>query len=253
MASVRSFVKRHPVASSLLVYTLEILLVLALILQPGLPSTLLYLGVLVLECLAAIGIVAALGWWKLAGLTYRPNLRSLAPYLALVPLAITLPALMVFAGAITDSLTIVIVVFSALMVGITEETLFRGVILQALLAKGVMRAALVSTAVFMAAHLINLLYGADLTYIGIQMAIAAFVGFSFAALKLKTGTIWPLILMHALIDTVSGLTTLTEWTPTVLGVLSLLGLELVGGAVYGAWLLRQRKESPARMVSKPAA
>jgi uncharacterized protein len=250
MASVRSFVKRHPVASSLSIYVLEVLLVLALIMQPSLPGTPLYLGVLVLECLAAIGIVAALGWWKLAGLTYRPNLRALVPYLSLIPMAITLPALMVFAGATTDSLTIIIVVFSALMIGITEETLFRGVILHALLPKGVLRAALVSTALFTAAHLINLIYGADLTYIGIQMAIAAFIGFWFAALKLKTGTILPLVLMHALIDTVSSLTNLTEWTPMVLGIVILIGLELVGSAVYGAWLLRSRRDSLARPVSK---
>lgn len=250
MASVRSFVKRHPVVSSLAVYVLEVLLVVALIMQPGLPQTPLYLGVLALECLAAVGIVGALGWWSVTGITSRPNMRSLVPYLSLIPMVVTLPALLVFAGPSTvDSLTIIIVVFSALMIGITEETLFRGVILQALLPSGVLRAALVSTALFTAAHLLNLMYGADLVSIGIQMAIAAFVGFWFAALKLRTGTILPIVLMHALIDIVSTLVNLTQLTPTVLGVLILLGLELIGAAIYGYRLLRAKKGAVAPLVS----
>lgn len=250
MAGVRSFVKRHPVESGLSIYVLEILLVAGLILWPGLPGTPLYLAVLFLECLAAIGVVAALGWWKLAGITYRPSLRSLAPYLSLIPLVITLPMLLVVAGMTTDTLTIIIVVGSSLLIGITEETLFRGVILRALLPNGVVRAALVSTALFTAAHLLNLMYGFNLTSLAIQMAIAAFVGFSFAALKLKTGTILPLIFVHALIDTVSSLTTLGQLTPAVLAVFILIGLELVGTAVYGYRLLRPRDAAVARATAE---
>ena len=88
----------------------------------------------------------------------------------------------------------------ACLVGFAEEAFFRGLMLRSLAVLGLWRAAIISSGVFGLMHLQNLLLGADLAGTLLQVLYAAAVGFSYAAVALRTGAIWPLIIIHALID-----------------------------------------------------
>jgi len=154
--------------------------------------------VLVLVSLALLLVLLAVfGWWSLAGFTRRSRWRQLRLYwlpivLLLVPFAggirpIPLPAL----G---------LLVVAYLATAIFEEGLWRGVMVGLLRPAGVWRAVLISSILFGAAHLANSALRGVSLLIAAQAFGAAVQGIGFAALRLRTNTVWPLILIHAAHD-----------------------------------------------------
>lgn len=91
----------------------------------------------------------------------------------------------------------------ALMVGFVEETAFRGLMLRALAPRGVWRAVVTTTVLFSLTHLMNIMAGEAGLQAGLQLLYSAAIGFAFAALALRSGVIWPLVVVHALIDFVA--------------------------------------------------
>jgi membrane protease YdiL (CAAX protease family) len=167
---------------------------------PELPPTLLeLLAELVLAGLA-IALLTAQRSWKNVGFRSFPRLKDLRLYW--VPL---FPVLPVGAAAIIGISRmpfeeILFFLVLACLVGFVEEVVFRGLILQALAPAGLWRAAILSSILFGMMHLLNLLFGADLVATLLQAAYATAMGFGFAAVTLRTGVLWPLIVIHALID-----------------------------------------------------
>jgi CAAX protease family protein len=107
---------------------------------------------------------------------------------------------------------IVLFCFLNLSIGFCEEVMGRGVVLSVMLRKwgttrrGIYRAALVSGALFGAAHIFNLVTGhlpllSNLT----QIVYSIFFGVFFAACFLRNNSIWPLIIMHTVLDFGGGL------------------------------------------------
>jgi len=204
--------------------------------------------------LAAIGIalVVRFGWQERTGFATGIRLRNL-PILvlpcivALLPLGdgvrVTEPsALLVFAGA-------------TLLVGLAEETFFRGLILSALLPAGTLRAVAVSSLFFAAPHLLNLIGGIwDPSFTAADMIAACGIGVTFAAIRLRTGSIFPCIGIHALVDFCSiialgGIEVHTQSFASLLAS-AFIGVLL---AAYGLFLLRHGAgmrtgagENPAR-------
>ncbi|MBN1579477.1 MAG: CPBP family intramembrane metalloprotease [Anaerolineae bacterium] len=99
-----------------------------------------------------------------------------------------------------------------LAIGFCEEVMGRGVVLLAMLGKwgrtrrGIYRAVIVSGLLFGIGHIFNLLTGrltplASLTQIGFSV----FFGVAFAACFLRNNAIWPVVIVHALIDIAGGL------------------------------------------------
>jgi hypothetical protein len=86
-----------------------------------------------------------------------------------------------------------------LVIGFAEETLFRGVIFEALRIRGSVVAVVGSSLLFAATHALNAL-GGDPIHVMVQIATALGVGVAFGALRIRMGTIVPLILVHAAID-----------------------------------------------------
>ncbi len=149
-----------------------------------------------------LGVLAArlltrLGWWRTAGFTRPIRSRDLLWFIPLLlPIGFSLAAGIEFKGlALTSTL-----LTSALLIGFTEEAIFRGLMLNALKARGPWTAATVTSVLFGLAHTLNLLSGKSGAEILIQVCYALAVGFCFAAIVLRTGMIWPLVLVHALID-----------------------------------------------------
>ena len=88
-----------------------------------------------------------------------------------------------------------------LIVGFAEETFFRGLILTTLLPTGAIRAVILSSLLFAAPHLLNIIGGLWDPAFTLVDSIAAFgLGITFAAIRLRTGSIWPVIGIHAFFD-----------------------------------------------------
>jgi membrane protease YdiL (CAAX protease family) len=99
--------------------------------------------------------------------------------------------------------------FSALCVGIREECIYRGVIQNVIAkkyansVKGVWITVLLSSLFFGLCHVSNLLAGMNPLAVLTQVINAAIVGLLVCAAYLRSGSIWAVILVHALTDTVS--------------------------------------------------
>ena len=86
------------------------------------------------------------------------------------------------------------------LIGFVEEVFFRGLILRAIAPLGLWRAAIISSVIFGVAHSLNILSGANPISTLLQIGYALAIGFAFVAVTLRTGVIWPLVIIHALID-----------------------------------------------------
>ncbi|MHA1192808.1 MAG: CPBP family glutamic-type intramembrane protease [Promethearchaeota archaeon] len=93
-----------------------------------------------------------------------------------------------------------------LIPGIWEEVAFRGVLFQLNLRKYSLKATLILTSLlFGAAHFLNLIRGQSLSTTILQVIFAAFLGFLFGYMYLKTNSLLPSIITHYLIDSVGPL------------------------------------------------
>ncbi|MBQ7487380.1 MAG: CPBP family intramembrane metalloprotease, partial [Clostridia bacterium] len=90
---------------------------------------------------------------------------------------------------------------SMVMVGYVEEMIFRGFLFGAMYRSGsVRRAVCVSALTFGIGHIVNLFAGLATLATAVQMIFAILWGFILTLNYLKSGSLWPSILAHALID-----------------------------------------------------
>ena len=134
-------------------------------------------------------------------------------------------------------------VFS-LIVAWSEEAFFRGLILQTLLPAGIRIAIIISALLFGLPHLFNFLGGLWDPQFVIANAIAAFgIGVTFAALVIRIGTIWPPVMIHALVNFTAlislGSLVVPVQTPLQLALTVSAGVVLT---VYGLYLMRRPVE-----------
>jgi len=194
----------------------------------------------------SIGVLLWLGWVRLAGFTGPSKWHSL--YLLWLPGLLALGSLSLFllTMQVSGAIVVVLAVLFALLNGLSEEARFRGVILQALLPYGWLRAAALSAVFFGLAHLINLLIYPPLIAFGYVFDGFLF-GFGYAAFRLRTNAIWPLIIFHACRDLIPVSTVLNGGrVPAIYGnslfVMASFVFDLLL-ASYGLFLLRQRRQS----------
>jgi membrane protease YdiL (CAAX protease family) len=191
--------------------------------------------------IVGILLIVRLGWVKRAGYGSPGRLKDVPLYL--VPAGI---ALLSFAEGIPELTWEVVLYFLiiALIIGLSEETFFRGLMLQSLVPLGIFRTVLLSSALFAFPHLLNVLSGAWDPAFTLVDSFAAFgIGVAFAAILFRTGTIWPVIGIHALTDFTALLSNGTLLVPAQ----SPLQLAAVAGAgllalAYGLFLIRPGME-----------
>lgn len=152
------------------------------------------------------GVVALFGWWKQVGFirhTQKGSLKFLS-----FPLLLTLAFLLMgvvlsggsFAGANNVSQILALLAFTA-MVGYTEETMFRGILFFGSTNRfKELLGAVLSSVIFGLFHYLNMLGGAGFGYTTGQVVHAFADGFMYAALRLITGSLWPVMLLHAFWD-----------------------------------------------------
>lgn len=94
-----------------------------------------------------------------------------------------------------------LVFINTMMVGFSEEVMFRGVLLRALLERMSMWAAIgLNMVLFGAVHAFNGFITGDFGAAALQSLAAAMSGLVFIAIVLRTGSIWPAIVYHGLWD-----------------------------------------------------
>lgn len=205
---LKRLVHRYPYVSTLVIFAYFLLLFFlirpifgALINSlhlPFLPHTL--AGEVLLALIVAIPLFV-LGWWSEAGFTR--GIHGDGVVVCLMPIVlVVLPVFLGFPALIGQvSLTMVILtVILVLLIGFVEEGLCRGLLLRSLLPKGIWTSVLLSSVLFAGIHLANLLSGFSWSYVAGQLLLAFGSGVLFAAVRLRTRSIWPSLLLHAAHD-----------------------------------------------------
>lgn len=94
-------------------------------------------------------------------------------------------------------------VVSMLCVGFLEEVIFRGFLFKALCRTNVKQAVVISSVTFGIGHIVNLLNGRDIPETVMQICYAVAIGFLFTILFLRGKSLWPCILTHSAINSLS--------------------------------------------------
>ena len=90
--------------------------------------------------------------------------------------------------------------FLTLSIGMAEEIYFRGIICNMWLEEGKVRAMVISSVLFGISHLMNIAGGAGVLATFLQICFAFIYGLVFALIFIRSGSLIPCILLHALHD-----------------------------------------------------
>lgn len=198
-------------------------------------------GVEVVLSLIGIYFVRRYANWREIGFgktQWKQALWLLPPFVLMVTLW---PSLF---GALSDhgSLgTMGLIALTTLLVGFSEELMFRGILLRgALTQRGIFASILISAVGFSLLHAVNVLGGAPAIGIPFQLVLTFLAGLFFAPVALKLRNLAPLMVFHWLWD-------FTTLSTSYLGVNSAyLGFGIAGIEIVLIIILfvLMRKESP---------
>ena len=231
---LQQFVKAHPwlVALAWVVMIFPIGWLISHFLLSRVPSgpvraVLLETGLIV----AAFVFLSLLRWWHDIGFT-----KGIGRDDVLVCLFPTLLTLYIAWGALSSSTVGSMIFFLAIyacLIAVAEESIVRGIILQTLLPKGVLRALFLSTLIFALLHVGNLFAGLSWAYVSGQVLFTFGNGMAYAVMRVRTGSIWPAIILHGLTDFGAlAFTAMTGIKP-----LSILSALLAGGSICSVYLI----------------
>ena len=154
---------------------------------------------------------------------------------------------------------IITFMISMLLIGLLEEFLCRGVILNMMLEKwgntkkGILKSAILSSLIFGLAHLVTLFVYPHLVVSAVsQVLYASFVGFYFACIYIRCKNLYSLVIIHAFFDACS-LQINILYLPAMLEVINPVDVSLTDGlSTIILWipfiffgLLLTRKRAPA--------
>jgi membrane protease YdiL (CAAX protease family) len=205
------------------------------------------LGIYLTRIAVTVALMSAWKLWRPAGFLTALTWRRLSPALPLL----VIPAYQLIVGpGMPDrpAWEIAVVTFGVLTVAFGEEGVFRGLVLRLLLQRGLRPAIFGSAALFGLMHLVNLANGAPAISVASQVLMTFGIGIGFGAVALASGTIWPLVAIHFLMDVNYSIQAsaagdnlgATVSTSDLLlngGISVFIGLLAAG---YGLWLLRHR-------------
>lgn len=246
-----AFSERRPYQFVLLVE----LMVIGVYLVSGTAAHFLHFGGLAVYVVAnaALTVLLALvltrmGWWR------RVGYRATGPRTLAWVLPMCLPVVLnIYPGLDPGGLAPAAGFLGlALMVGFVEESAFRGLMLRALEPRGVWRAVVVTTVLFSLTHLMNIMAGEAGLQAALQLLYSAAIGFAFAALALRTRVLWPLVVVHALIDFVAFMQDPALTVPRNVEIAAALTVTVVFTA-YGLFLMvRGQPAADSAPVPHPA-
>ncbi|CAA9233380.1 MAG: hypothetical protein AVDCRST_MAG76-1307 [uncultured Acidimicrobiales bacterium] len=204
----------------------------------GGPDKVLLAGAKLGSAAVALSLVDRLGWYRRVGLCSPRRWNRL--WLAWLP-ALYVAASLAGGTEARALLAVLGIAALALAIGFEEELWTRGLVLESLRWKGTTVAVVLSSLWFGLLHSLNLLSGQPFTANLAQIGFATAFGLAVGALRVRVGTLWLPIALHALYDLgillrdaeVVGL----SWRELV-GFLVVLALPL---AVFGLVVARRSK------------
>ncbi len=250
--SAKAFAAHHPLLFALIFFAVSFCLNSAMILFGQKVVAIIFVGIVAvtMQVLLALGALVWLGWLRKAGFNGLSHWRSL--HLLWLPALLSLIYIgSAFVTPVTSAGAIALATTFSLLTALGEEACYRGVVLQALSPYRPFAGAALSSLLFGLAHLNNLLTHLPTPIILGQVIGGFLLGFGFAACRLRTQTIWPLILFHALYDLpanitlfdIRNVTTVNAVLSNTSSVTIVVGLVAPGFilACYGVFLLRPRR------------
>ncbi|WP_440948093.1 lysostaphin resistance A-like protein [Methanosarcina sp. T3] len=174
--------------------------------------------------------ITYLKWWAQVGWKGPDNLRDLR--LLLPPaLSLLILLLIVLFTGLPPARVFVIVVINTLMVGISEELMFRGVLFHGASSSfGTWRAVWITAILFGSVHILNGLITGDFRGSEVQALFAGMFGVWTAVLRVRLDTIIPVIIIHWLWNCLAFLAGPPGWVAFSLSTVLF---------VYGLLLLRK--------------
>ena len=94
-------------------------------------------------------------------------------------------------------------VATMLLVGYIEEVIFRGLLFKAISKDNLRQGMVISALTFGIGHIVNLFNGHEILETLLQIIYAVALGFLFVTLFHYSGSLWPCIITHSLIDVTS--------------------------------------------------
>jgi len=198
----------------------------------------LLVGVKLGSAALALSVVDRLGWYRRVG--FRTPRRWSRLWLAWLPAAYVGYAL-IDGGFDRSLLSSLGIAGLCLAVGLEEELWTRGLVLESLRWRGTTAAVVLSSLWFGALHSLNLLNGQPASTTVAQMGFATAFGLAVAAVRVRVGTLWLPVALHALYDLGALMRDSDAAGPSwraVAGYLVVFGLPLV---VFGLVLARPSK------------
>jgi membrane protease YdiL (CAAX protease family) len=245
---MKNFATQRPALFAfLLMLALEAIVLGALLLSnlAGIPILSLDLPILLLNAIVAAILIGAMRWWKETGFNAPSEWKNMRLYL--LPLALLVGPTLFFQPQIpSPAAKAVVLLIVTLLIGFQEEAIFRGILISAFRPQGVMKAVLISAALFGVIHINSLFVGRDPIFV-LSQVVASFLGaIGIGALRIRTNTLVPLILLHAFNDFLQFSATGGMEAGDVDLYIPILKVVLSGlMALYGLYLLRGYKEEAA--------
>jgi membrane protease YdiL (CAAX protease family) len=162
----------------------------------GLPLNALYwIGFVILTVMSVV-LLTRMRWWTEVGFRRLGEYRLL--WLPVLPVIVTMFQTFSGEGGLIRGTVVLFMLVLTALNGFVEEVVYRGMMLRALVPKGIWRALVITSVIFAFTHSMNVLTGWSPERVLWQLCYSFAVGFGWAAFALRTGTIWPLILIHFL-------------------------------------------------------
>ncbi|WP_456275999.1 CPBP family intramembrane glutamic endopeptidase [Bacillus sp. AK128] len=150
------------------------------------------------------GVVVSLVYWtdsaKEIGLV-KP--QSIKEWLTIVPLLL-LPLLILLENGVSSwgFSTNLVLIIAAIGVAVNEEVLYRGILLRGFMKWGPWVAIFVPSALFALSHSTNIFVGGDPTFAIFQTLWTFAAGVLLSAMRLRNKSLYPVIIIHLLLDAV---------------------------------------------------
>lgn len=240
---MKNLATQRPILFAVLVLLiLEAIVLGALLLSDlaGIPLLSLDLPMLLLNAIFTAILIGVMRWWKETGFTAPSQWKNLR--FLIIPLLLLVAPTLFLQPQFPSLNRAVILIVVTLLIGFQEEAIFRGALLRTFMPRGAMQAVLISAALFGLIHANSFLVGRDPMFV-ISQIVASFLGaIGLGALRIRTNTIVPLILLHALNDFLQFSATGGLEAGEVASYIPILKIVISGlMALYGLYLLRGQR------------
>ncbi len=165
-----------------------------------------------LSALLAVGIALIFGRLSCLKRCKKGFFRSFVPcayFLGVFGFTLITTLLSNIGTELNPPLHIAIFLIAMMLIGVTEEIVFRGVIASMIFDKyskdraGVWYSVMMSGVIFGVGHLGNVFAGGEFSGVLVQTVLAVAVGMVYTAIYYRTGNIWTMIILHGLNDVVA--------------------------------------------------